>query len=68
VDAQDNVAVVKVELYMDGKLQATSSGPTTFSIATKKLANGTHVLESKAYDAAGNVGTSGGGSAFVKSK
>jgi subtilisin family serine protease len=66
VAAQDNVAVVKVDLYVDGALQSSSSGPTTFSVNLKNLPRGTHTLESRAYDAAGNVGTSGGGATFVK--
>jgi hypothetical protein len=66
VAAGDNVAVVKVELYVDGKLEATSSGPTTFTVNLKRLGPGTHGVKSKAYDAAGNVGTSSGEPTFVK--
>jgi hypothetical protein len=57
--ASDNVGVVKVELYVDGNLVGTDmSSPYTFSLDTTALTNGTHVLSAKAYDAAGNIGTS----------
>ena len=57
--ASDNVGVVRVELYVDGKLQAAdASAPWTFSLNTKKLGSGSHSLQCKAYDAAGNVGSS----------
>jgi thermitase len=59
VDAVDNVAVVKVELYVDGKLTSTStSAPFTVSWNPRKAANGLHTLQCKAYDAAGNIGAS----------
>jgi hypothetical protein len=58
VDAMDNVGVVKVELYVDGKLTATSTGsPFT---TTWTVVRGQHTLQCKAYDAAGNVGISPG--------
>jgi len=57
--ASDNVGVVKVELYVDAALKSTStSSPYSFSWNTTTVANGAHSLVSKAYDAAGNVGTS----------
>jgi hypothetical protein len=52
----DNVGVVRVELYVDGRRTYTSSS-TPFDTkwnATK----GTHSLQTRAYDAAGNVGAS----------
>jgi hypothetical protein len=59
VSAADNVGVVKVELYVDGQLKATSmSVPFTTKWNTKREARGAHTLQCKAYDAAGNVGTS----------
>jgi len=59
VNATDNVRVAKVELYLDGKLQATdTSAPYTFSWNTNPVAKGTHTLIAKAYDAAGNVANS----------
>lgn len=57
--ASDNVGVIRVELYADGKLQAAdASGPWSFSLNAKKLGSGAHTLQCKAYDAAGNVGSS----------
>ncbi len=57
--ASDNLAVAKVELYKDGTLFTTSSaGPFTFYWDTTADTNAKHTLQTKAYDAAGNVGTS----------
>ena len=57
--ATDNVQVVKVELYVDGVLTNTSTtAPFTMNWNAKKAKPGTHVLVEKAYDAAGNVGSS----------
>jgi thermitase len=57
--ASDNVAVTKAELYVDGVLASTmTASPYLFSWDTTKVANGSHTLQTKAYDAAGNVGTS----------
>ncbi|HKG14835.1 MAG TPA: S8 family serine peptidase [Pyrinomonadaceae bacterium] len=57
--ASDNVGVKKVELYLDGKLEASSiSAPFTMSWNTRKVKGGSHTLQAKAYDAAGNAGTS----------
>lgn len=57
--ATDNVGVTKVELYINGQLKGTdTSSPYSFSIDTKTLANGSTTLQTKAYDAAGNIGTS----------
>ena len=57
--ASDNVGVTNVQFYIDGALvgsDATSPYSITFNSTT--LANGTHSLVAKAYDAAGNIGTS----------
>jgi thermitase len=55
----DNVAVTKVEWYLDGKLSGASSlSSATFPWNTTTVANGSHSMSAKAYDAAGNVGTS----------
>jgi subtilisin family serine protease len=55
----DNVGVVKVELYVDGVLTAsTTASPFTTKWNTRKAKAGAHVLQCKAYDAAGNVGSS----------
>jgi hypothetical protein len=58
-NANDNVSVTKVEFYQNGVLQATAtSAPYNFSWDTSPLAKGSYTLASKAYDAAGNVGSS----------
>jgi hypothetical protein len=57
--ASDNVGVTKVEFYLDGALQSTSTAsPYSWSWNTTTASNAAHALVSKAYDAAGNVGTS----------
>ena len=59
VSASDNVGVVKSQLFVDNILVASSStAPFTLKWNTRKLKAGQHVLKSKAYDAAGNTGTS----------
>lgn len=57
--ASDNVGVTKVEFYLDSALQSTdTTSPYSWSWDTATAVNGSHVLASKAYDAANNVGTS----------
>ncbi len=57
--AQDNVGVTKVELYVDGAVNGNvSQAPYTFNLDTTALKDGQHQLQVKAYDAAGNAGTS----------
>ncbi len=57
--ASDNVGVTRVEFYLDNVLQSTSTAsPYQWSWNTTTSANGSHNLSSKAYDAAGNIGTS----------
>ena len=59
VTASDNVGVSKVELYVDGNLQAAStSAPFTTKWNTAKAAKGAHTLLCKAYDRSGNAGLS----------
>lgn len=59
VNATDNVSVSKVELLVDSKLYAqTTVSPYLFSLDTTTLTNANHTLVAKAYDSAGNVGTS----------
>jgi subtilisin family serine protease len=59
VSATDNVGVVKVELYVDGSFYGSSTkAPFTIKWNTRKASRGSHALESKAYDAMGNVGNS----------
>jgi hypothetical protein len=59
VTASDNVGVTKVELLRDGTLLSSSTTlPYQFTWNTMTVANGSHTLLAKAYDAAGNIGTS----------
>ena len=55
VASSDNVGVTRAELYINGRLTASSaSGNFTFNWNTSKLARGTYQLQSRAFDAAGN--------------
>lgn len=57
--ASDNVAVAKVEYYINGVLKATdTSSPYVYLWDTTALATGTYTLLAKAFDAAGNSGQS----------
>jgi hypothetical protein len=58
--ATDNVGVTKMEIYIDGALKTSNTNLTslTYSWNTTTVANGSHTIVSKAYDAANNVGTS----------
>ncbi len=57
--ASDTVGVTSVQIYIDGVLSASgTSSPLNYSWDTASISNGTHTIYSKAYDAAGNVGTS----------
>ncbi len=57
--AVDNVAVAKVEFYVDGALKSTATAaPYGYTWPTTGLAAGAHSLAAKAYDAAGNAATS----------
>jgi beta-lactamase superfamily II metal-dependent hydrolase len=57
--ATDNVGVTRVEFYLDGVLKNTdTASPYSWSWNTTSTPNGSHALVSKAYDAAGNFGTS----------
>lgn len=58
-NAADNVAVTKVEFYVNGVLQASAStAPYVFWWDTSTLPTGSYDLSIAAYDAAGNVGQS----------
>ena len=58
-NASDNVGVTRVEFVVDGALKATdTTSPYSATLDSSTLANGTHALVAKAYDAAGNVGSS----------
>ena len=57
--ANDNVGVTSLQIYIDGALKArATTSPLNYSWNTSSLPNGSHTIYSKAYDAAGNVGTS----------
>ncbi|MDD2309698.1 MAG: Ig-like domain-containing protein [Desulfuromonadaceae bacterium] len=64
--ASDNVAVAKVEFYVNGTLQTSdTASPYSFSWNTSSLVNGSYSITAKAYDAAGNVGQSAAGTVTV---
>jgi hypothetical protein len=58
--AADNVGVTQMQLFIDGTLVASNTNATSlsFSWSTLSVADGNHTIVSKAFDAAGNVGTS----------
>jgi len=57
--ALDNIAVASVQFRRDGVLVATdTSAPFSFAWDTRTSANGTHVLDAVAFDAAGNSSVS----------
>jgi hypothetical protein len=59
VSATDNMGVARVELYVNGaQIGTTGIAPYAFVWNSASAANGSAQLLAKAYDAAGNVGTS----------
>jgi hypothetical protein len=59
VNSTDNLAVTRVELYVNGSLYATDiTAPYAFSWDTSAMNDGSATLLAKAYDAAGNIGSS----------
>ena len=59
--ASDNVAVTKMDFFVDGGTTAIgtdSQAPFSASYTTTGLTNGTHTFTAKAYDAAGNSASS----------
>jgi len=57
--ASDDVGVTKVELHVDGAYYKTdTSAPYSMYWNSTRFADGARTLQIKAYDAAGNVGTS----------
>lgn len=57
--ATDNVGVTSIQFYVDGQLAASATtSPFSCSWNTTTAANASHSLTVKAYDAAGNVGSS----------
>lgn len=60
-NASDNVGVTNVEFYRGTTLiSSDATSPYSISWNTTTVANGSYTLTSKAYDAAGNIGTSAG--------
>ncbi|WP_374581701.1 CehA/McbA family metallohydrolase [Pseudoduganella sp.] len=54
-NASDNVGVTKVEFYVDGALKGSdSAAPWSYAFNSSSIANGSHALTAKAFDAAGN--------------
>lgn len=59
VNTADNIAVVKVNLFVDGqKILSSDQHPFAFSWDTTPLTNGEYTLTAHAYDEAGNKGVS----------
>jgi hypothetical protein len=57
--ASDNVGVTNVEFLVDGVVKGSdATSPYSLAFDSTTIANGSHSLTAKAYDAAGNVGTS----------
>jgi hypothetical protein len=59
--AADNVGVANVAFYVDGALKGSdASSPYALPLDSTTLANASHTLTARAYDAAGNSTTSAG--------
>jgi hypothetical protein len=59
VSTSDDIGVTAVELYLDGGfLSVDNTAPFSFTWDTTLAADGTHTLQARAYDAAGNVASS----------
>ncbi|MES2739723.1 MAG: Ig-like domain-containing protein [Pseudomonadota bacterium] len=57
--ASDNVGVTAVEFYIDGQLKSSSNvTPYSATVNSTSLSNGSHTVSARAFDAAGNVGSS----------
>lgn len=57
--ATDDVGVAKVEFYVDDMLKGSdTSSPYSMTLDSSTLTAGSHILVAKAYDTAGNIGTS----------
>jgi hypothetical protein len=58
--ASDNIGVTQMQLLIDGAVVASNTNLTSLSFSwnSTAVANGSHTIVSKAFDAAGNVGTS----------
>lgn len=59
VSASDNVAVTTVQIMLDGVLAGTdTAAPYSFTLDTSTLSAGTHTIQGRANDAAGNLSVS----------
>lgn len=59
-NASDDVGVSRVEFFVDGVMvAAVNTAPFNYIWDTASVANGSYLLTTKAYDAAGNVGKAG---------
>jgi hypothetical protein len=57
--ATDAGGVSRVELYLDGaKVSTLTAAPYNFTLNPRRWKSGSHTLVAKAYDGAGNAGTS----------
>jgi hypothetical protein len=55
--AQDNVGIVKTEVYIDNKLvQTGTTGNITYGWNSRRVSVGQHTVTVKAFDAANNAG------------
>ncbi len=53
----DNVAVTKMELFLDGVLKnTTTTGSISYKWSTSSASRGTHTITAKVYDKVGNIG------------
>ncbi len=58
-NASDNVGVTRVEFWVDGALKGSDpAAPYSYAWDTTTTANGSRAVVARAYDAAGNIGTS----------
>jgi leucyl aminopeptidase len=58
-NAADDVGVSRVEFFVDGAMRGSdTTAPYSYAWDTTTASNGSHSLVAKAYDVAGNVGTS----------
>jgi len=57
--ASDNVGVTRVDVLVDGTPAGSdATAPYSVTVDTTALANGSHAISARAFDAAGNAGTS----------
>ena len=65
--ATDKVGVARVEFYLDGVFQSTdTTSPYQWAWNTAAVNDGSHTLQARAYDAAGNAGASATTSVTVR--